>query len=204
MWFFERGVVNKRHDYFRDGYLEGIWDAFWWAFIVMTMGGFENEVPHKKISRLFAMIWIVASLFFISTLTAKITTALTVSELSNGIESVNDLIGKKIGIMAGPTTRDYLQQYNITPMEYDEKSEIYQDLKQGKIEAIVGDAPILQYYAIYEKSGKVKLAGGLFKPENYGAIFPEGSALKETFDQNLIEMQEDGTYKQIYEKYFGQ
>jgi len=63
VWFFERNVEDPRHDYFRDDYFGGIWDAFWWAFIIMTMGGFENEVPEKKFNRLITMIWIVASLF---------------------------------------------------------------------------------------------------------------------------------------------
>jgi len=42
LWFFERGE-DAKHDYFRDEYLGGIWDAFWWAFIICTMGGFEKE-----------------------------------------------------------------------------------------------------------------------------------------------------------------
>ena len=60
LWFFERATPNDRHDYFRDDYLGGIWDAFWWAFVVMTMGGFESEVPASKVSRMLAIVWIVS------------------------------------------------------------------------------------------------------------------------------------------------
>jgi len=207
LWFFERGVKNSRHDYFRDDYFGGVWDAFWWAFIIMTMGGFENEVPHKKLSRLLAMLWIVASLFFISTLTAKITTALTVSELSSGIESVSDLAGKRVGAMEGPTVQDYLSNFGIKPTEYKTKEELYSALHNDKLDAIVGDAPILQYYAKHNDTGSVVIAGEVFKPEKYGAIFPQtarGKVLKEKFDRALIGMQEDGTYRELYNKYFGE
>lgn len=204
LWFFERNVVDARHDYFRDDYIGGIWDAFWWAFIVMTMGGFENEVPHKAVSRVLAMFWIVASLFFISTLTAKITTALTVSELQTNINSVQDLKNKRVGISKGPTARNYLTKEGISiTKEYAELSELLHDLENGKLDAVVQDAPILRYYATHEGKGKVILAGEMFKAEKYGILFPQASPLREKINQALIETFEDGTYRRIQEKYFG-
>lgn len=205
LWFFERGVVDSRHDYFRDDYKGGIWDAFWWAFIVMTMGGFENEVPHKVVSRLLAMVWITASLFFISTLTAKITTALTVSELKTNISTVQDLKRKRVGISQGPTARNYLEKHGVkVTKEYAVLEDLLADLEAGKLDAIVQDAPILRYYASHEGKGKVVLAGRIFKPEKYGILFPDRSTLRERVNQILIEIYEDGTHKRISEKYFGE
>jgi len=203
LWFLERDVENTRHDYFRDDYLGGIWDAFWWAFIVMTMGGFENEVPHKVSSRLLAMFWIMASLFFISTLTAKITTALTVSELKTSISSYKDLKGKRVGISTGPIARNFLAKEGITvTKEYDSLATLLNDLETGKLDAVVQDAPILQYYASHKGAGKVVLAGEVFKPEKYGILFPQNSPLKESVDQVLIGLFEDGTYTTLLRKYF--
>ena len=203
LWYLERDIEDTRHDYFRDDYLGGIWDAFWWAFIVMTMGGFEKEVPHKVSSRLLAMFWITASLFFISTLTAKITTALTVSELKTSISSYNDLKGKSVGISAGPTARSFLENKGINiEKEYKSFKNLLNDLETGKLDAIVQDAPILQYYASHQGSGKVLLAGKVFKPEKYGILFPQNSPLKENVDHALIELYEDGTYAEILKKYF--
>jgi polar amino acid transport system substrate-binding protein len=203
LWFLERDIEDTRHDYFRDDYLGGIWDAFWWAFIVMTMGGFEKEVPHKVSSRLLAMLWITASLFFISTLTAKITTALTVSELKTSITSYKDLKGKRVGISAGPTARNFLAKKDIAvEKEYENLATLLNDLETGKLDAVVQDAPILQYYAGHGGAGKVVLAGKVFKPEKYGILFPQNSALKENVDQILIGLYEDGTYATLLKKYF--
>jgi polar amino acid transport system substrate-binding protein len=203
LWFLERDIEDTRHDYFRDDYLGGIWDAFWWAFIVMTMGGFEKEVPHKISSRLLAMFWIMASLFFISTLTAKITTALTVSELKTSIASYKDLKGKRVGISAGPTARNFLAKQGVAvEKEYENLATLLNDLETGKLDAVVQDAPILQYYASHDGAGKVVLAGEVFKPEKYGILFPQGSALKEKVDQILIRLYEDGTYATLLKKYF--
>ncbi len=203
LWFLERDIEDARHDYFRDDYLGGVWDAFWWAFIVMTMGGFEKEVPHKVSSRLLAMFWITASLFFISTLTAKITTALTVSELKTSIASYKDLKGKRVGISAGPIARNFLAKNGVAvEKEYEKLSTLLNDLETGKLDAIVQDAPILQYYASHAGAGKVVLAGGVFKPEKYGILFSQGSELKEKVDQILIGLYEDGTYATLLNKYF--
>ena len=204
LWAFERNVKNAEHDYFRDAYLGGIWDAFWWAFVVMAMGGFEKERPHKITSRLLAMFWILLSLFFISTLTAKMTTAMTVNELSTGINSVADLPGKKVARFRSPGLEAYLENLGVSSTEYPFANQMYEDLLADKIDAIVGDEPILRYYAQTSGKGLVKIVGQKFRLEKYGALFPENSELRENFDQILIKMQEDGSYKKLLDTYFGE
>ena len=204
VWYFERGIKDTRHDYFRDRYFGGVWDAFWWAFIIMTMGGFENEVPHKKFSRFLAMFWILLSLFFVSTLTAKITTALTIDQLSTDISSVKDLSGKRVGVMDSQSVINYLDQMGVSTQSYGHYDELYAALIAGDLDAAVGDEPIIRYFALQKGRGRVLLAGNLFKPEKYGALFPNDSGLKEGFDRALIEIQEDGTYKTLYNKYFSE
>ena len=204
VWLFERNIEDARHDYFRDDYFGGVWDAFWWAFIIMTMGGFENEVPHKKFSRFLAMFWILISLFFVSTLTAKITTALTIDQLSTGVSSVKDLSGKRVGVMKSPVVSAYLDSFGISTTSFTQYDDLYAALLNGDLDAAVGDEPIVRYYTLNKGKGRVVLAGHLFKPEKYGALFPKNSELKEIFDRALIEIQEDGTYQKIYDKYFGE
>lgn len=203
VWFFERGG-DAKHDYFRDEYFGGLWDAFWWAFIVVTMGGFENERPENYIGRVIAIFWVLASLFFISTLTAKITTALTISELQTGIESYEDLRGKKVGAPTGTTISDFLDKQNISYVEYDDFSQVINDLEGGGLDAAVGGAAVSQYYAANEGAGKLVTAGEVFAPDNIGLALPEDSQYFEELNTLLIETKEDGTYERLLEKYFGE
>jgi len=203
IWFFERGIENARHDYFRDGYLGGVWDAFWWAFVIMTMGGFEKEVPHKIISRLLAMFWIVASLFFISTLTAKITTALTVAELRTGIENYRDLKGKRVGVTSGSSHEQFLTTHDIKSVGFPTLTELYSALKNEQLDAIVADHPVLSYYAQRDGAGWLLLAGERFNPENYGILLPERSPLLEPINRILLKMKENGQYQKLHSRYFG-
>lgn len=204
VWFFERNSEDARHDYFRDDYLGGVWDAFWWAFIIMTMGGFENEVPQKILNRVIAMFWIIASLFFISTLTAKITTALTVAELQTGIQGYKDLGGKRVGVTKGSSHQKFLQKKGIKTIAYATLDQLYTDLKKEKLDAIVADYPVLSYYASREGAKWMQLAGESFNPDNYGIIFPENSPLIERVNTALLEIKEEGTFAELSEKYFGE
>ena len=204
LWFFEKNVKNARHDYFRCDYFGGVWDAFWWAFIVMTMGGFENEVPHKKISRLLAMTWIVVSLFFISTITAKITTAMTVAELQSGIGGYSDLARKRVGVTKDSSHQKFLTSKGIKTISYDTLNQMYTDLNSNKLDAIVADYPILSYFTNHEGSDWATLTGELFRPESFGLFFPEDSPLTEPVNVALLEFREDGGYTKLQQKYFGE
>lgn len=150
LWFFERNTPNNRHDYFRDDYLGGVWDSFWWAFVIMTMGGFEKEVPASILSRAIAMFWIVASLFFVSTLTAKITTSLTVAQLTSDINSYQDLVGKRVDVGADSAMSKFLDRKNIAYRKYNDFNAALLALENGDIDATIGDAPIAQYYVSHQ------------------------------------------------------
>ncbi len=203
LWFFERNTPNDRHDYFRDDYKGGVWDAFWWAFIIMTMGGFEKEVPYSKLSRILAMFWIIVSLFFVSTLTAKITTSLTVDKLTSDINSYQDLIGKKVGVGANSSMAKFLDNKNIAYIEYADFNASLKALERGEIDATIGDAPIAKYYVSNAGKGKVQLAGADFKPDKFAIALPTGTDLLEKINVAILEMREDGTYEEIQEKWFG-
>ena len=199
MWFFERGG----HHYFRKEYVGGIWDAFWWAFIIVTMGGFERERPERVMGRVFAVMWIVAGLFFISYFTAKITTFLTVNELTSGISSYKDLSDKKIGIATGTTMSAFADKKDIKYTPYSDFQLVLKDLEKGKIDATIGEAATSQYHATHKGKDKVMTTGEVFAPDKLGIAYPSDSALQEEVDRTLLKIKEDGTYEALLEKYFG-
>ncbi|MEE9332828.1 MAG: transporter substrate-binding domain-containing protein [Granulosicoccaceae bacterium] len=203
VWYLERGIEDARHDYFRDDYLGGVWDAFWWAFVILTMGGFEKEVPHKVLNRLLAMFWIIVSLFFISTLTAKITTALTVAELQTGIESWSDLAGKRVAVTEGSSHQNFMSLKNLPVKPYTTIDAMYAALKADEVDAIVADFPILSYQITTVSGSWMQLAGETFSPEFYGILLPERSERLEAINSSLLQLREEGFYSQLYSKYFG-
>lgn len=203
IWYFERDIEEGTEDFFRDDYRHGIWDAFWWAFVVMVTGGLEGDVSKRILNRILAGVWIVASLFFISTLTAKITTSMTVSQLTTGIKNYKDIKGR-IGVTQGSSHQKYFEKKGVRTVAYDSLTKMYKALKEEKIKAIIADYPILSYYAKNEGSAWMMIAGDTFNHENYGIMFPEKSPHIEKVNKVLLQLKEDGFYKQLHDKYFGE
>jgi len=79
----------------------------------------------------------------------------------------------------------------------------YALLKQGAIQAIVYDAPVLAYYANTEGKGEVQVVGGVFKEETYGIALPTGSPLRKTINEALLQLRQDGTLEDLQTRYFG-
>lgn len=201
VWFFERGEKMK-HNYFRDDYFGGIWDAFWWAFIIATMGGFENEQPKHYVGRALALFWVLTSLFFVSTLTAQITTSLTLSELSGDIESYKDLNKFKVGAPEGTTISEFLDNEDINYIPFDDFNKALKALENKELEAVVGDAAVVERYVKNRNDDTLKIVGPLFAKDDIGIAFPENSSYFEDINSALIKMKRDGRYEKLVKKYF--
>ena len=198
MWLLER----RTQDYFQHGYGEGVFRGFWWALNVIVNGGFEERMPQTALGRLFAVILVVASLFIVSAFVAQITATLTISELQSQIGGINDLYGRRVGTTTGSTASDFLEQRALQGQPYPDTEALFGALHNGKLDAIVHDAPILDYYAATRGRGKVQVVGEMLQPEKYGIAFPEGSELVEPVNRTLLKLREDGTIAGIHDRWF--
>lgn len=199
MWWFEGG----KQPYFRKEWPGGVWDAFWWAFIIVTMGGFELERPRGRLSRVLAVFWIIVGLFFISTFTAKITTALTVGELSSSISGWQDLGKRKVGVPKGTTLERFARKHGLNSVVFDDFTQALEALKQGKVFAVLADAPVAEYYATHESGGEIVTVGETFAPDKIGIALQDQSPLREPINRALLQIIEDGTYAELHQRYFG-
>jgi polar amino acid transport system substrate-binding protein len=64
-------------------------------------------------------------------------------------------------------------------------------------------APPLRYYAAYEGKGLVKMVGPEFNRGDSGFAFPQDSPLRRQVNAALLEIREDGTYRRLYDRWFG-
>jgi polar amino acid transport system substrate-binding protein len=78
----------------------------------------------------------------------------------------------------------------------------YPMLTESSADALVFDSPVL-LYAANESNGNLKVVGPIFKQEQYGIVVQAGSPLRENINRTLLEIYNDGTYQQLYSKWFG-
>jgi polar amino acid transport system substrate-binding protein len=140
---------------------------------------------------------------FVAYFTATITASMTVQQLYGDINGPDDLLGKRVATTTGSTSSTYLRERRIQTTEYSQIDAAVQALEQGTVKAVVFDSPVLLYYAAQKARGKVQVVGPVFREEDYGIVFPSGSRWRKPVNNALLRLKEDGTYDQIYDKWFG-
>ena len=199
VWLLERrqpgGIVPDPR------YFPGIFHALWWA--AGTLATQADQMPRQWLARIIAILWMFTGVIFVAYYTAQLTAALTVEQIQGDINGPDDLPGKRVATTRGSTAASFLQDEHARAEEFSSIDAAYQALLNGTADAVVFDAPVVLYFAGHEGKGRVQIAGTVFRKEDYGIVFAEGTPLRKRVDEALLELRENGTYAQIYQKWFG-
>jgi glutamine transport system substrate-binding protein len=124
----------------------------------------------------------------------------------DSIKTVEDLAGKSVGTKTGSTSHDYLRNQlsdEVTVEPYPGSADMYQALLGGAVDAVFYDAPNVGYFAQTKGKERVKTVGPLYEGQQYGLALVDGSEWVDDVNDALASMKEDGTYDEIYKKWFG-
>ncbi|SDG72159.1 ABC transporter substrate-binding protein [Desulfosporosinus hippei] len=122
----------------------------------------------------------------------------------SNISGSADLKGKKVGVVLGTTFETKARELGATVNTYKGDPDAFNDMLNGRVDAVITDK-IVGLNAIKKNSYPYKLVGDLLYVEKMGiAIRKDSPKLLEAVNNALKEMMDDGTYKQISEKYFNQ
>lgn len=198
IWWFE----HKDNPDFPSVYRDGIWDSFWWATVTVTTVGYGDKTPRGKRGQVFAVIWMIVGYFVFASFTASITSSLAVNELRGSIAGPSDLAGNQIATLANSPAESWLVEEGIGPVSFGSLDEVYAALEDGEVDAVVFDAPVLQYRAARDST--VRTVGSSFDTVRYGiAIAAENGELREQINRALLELIETGAYDQLNTRWFG-
>ncbi len=171
VWALER---KKNAEQFGGKTADGLGSAFWWAAVTMTTVGYGDKAPRTFGGRLVSLIWMFASLLLISSFTAAIASALTVSQLETGIDGPEDLPGLRVATVVGSTAETYLRKNRVTAIAFDRPRDALQAIGEGVADAAVYDAPILRYLVNKELRLPLHVVARVFEPQDYafGRVLP--------------------------------
>ncbi len=195
-------VERKNNPDIPQAYLTGIWEGLWWAAATVTTVGYGDTRVMDKWGRLLGIFWMFAGLFLIANFTAFVTAEVTVNQLETSISGVEDLQGKRVVTVNGTTSADFLHERRIPFRKVETIEEAYELLENEDVDAIVYDAPVLQYYAATAIGSKVQVVGSPFQVEYYGIALPTNSPYEEQIDQALLEIRANGTYDELTAKWY--
>jgi len=200
VWLFER---RKNSEQFGGKAVDGIGSAFWWSAVTMTTVGYGDKAPRTFAGRVVGLIWMFAAIIIISSFTAAITSALTVSQLGSSIRGPSDLPGVRVAAVAGSTGVQYLNQRQINFQEYPDALGALQALAAGRADAVVYDAPILKYLAKEKFADAVSVLPNTFTRQDYAIAVPQGSSLRETLNRVLEREIRSPQWQEVIYHYLG-
>ena len=120
-----------------------------------------------------------------------------------GIATPADLAGKRVGVGLGTNYESWLRA-NVPTADirtYDDDPTKYQDLKAGRIDAVLNDRLVA---ADFVKNSPAFIASGpAFAPQNQGVAMLKGSAFKAQIDQAIAAMRASGQMAALSQTWFG-
>jgi polar amino acid transport system substrate-binding protein len=118
------------------------------------------------------------------------------------IASIGDLSGKKVGVQQGTTGKQYAED-NATGADivsFPSDAEMYAAIKAGQVDALLQDLPV---NLDHTKDGKFQVVEKYSTDEQYGFAIKQGNTeLVTEVNDALKKLRDDGTYDDIYNKYF--
>lgn len=119
-----------------------------------------------------------------------------------------ELKDAKVGAMVGTVSYDFAKEkINSDIQTFNDNAVLAQALDSNQIDALVVDAPAASYIVESEqvKDGEVLgLIPGSEDPQGTGIVLPKGSKLTADVTKAINELNEDGTIKQLQDKWLAQ
>ncbi|OFW47220.1 MAG: hypothetical protein A2163_08540 [Actinobacteria bacterium RBG_13_35_12] len=118
------------------------------------------------------------------------------------IKTKEDLKGKDVGVLE--TEKNYLDEdylLNFKIESFDDIVMVFDSLKNKDIDGVLISLPI-GVNLLAENEGIYSVLEVVESNKEFGIVFSKGNTLKEEVDRILERIKEDGTYDDIYNKWF--
>lgn len=130
--------------------------------------------------------------------------AIAVQEDNTEITSLEDLENKKIAVQIGTTGAAKADEIPGTELStFDSAPLALQELANGNVDAVINDAPVTLDALQSGNIDGLKVVGELLTEEFYGIAMPKNSDTVVIVNDALTTLMENGTYAEIYQKWFG-
>ena len=123
---------------------------------------------------------------------------------NENIKSPKDLAGKKVAVQTGSTAADEVAKINPAELvEFTTFEECFDELKAGKVDALVNDRPVNDYYITKNGITNLKTLDELLTSEDYGiAVAKNNPQLLKKINAALRKLKGSGEYRKIFDKWF--
>ena len=198
IWLIERKI---NEDQFHKPLGEGVGSGIWWACVTMTTVGYGDKTPKSFVGRIIAVFWMFSGIILISSLTATITTSMTLDRLDDQISTLDDLKNQKTGVAESTAAARFLQDRGVTHNIFPSLDEGLAALSNGKINVLVHDEPIMKHVIAQKYSGTLQVLDIILDNQLYAFPSQDNAIILEQINLGIIEAMESGKLESIIQRY---
>ena len=199
VWLLER----KTNEQFPHDPVRGIGAGLWWSSVTMTTVGYGDKAPVTLAGRLVGLIWMFASIIIISTVTAGLTTALTLDALGSSIEGEDDLATVRTATVEDSTSAARLSRKGISYRPYADLEAAMAALGADQVDAVVYDQPLLRYIVRTLYADSLTVLTETVEPQVYAIGLPNSSDIRESLNQRLLANTSGQFWSALLERHLG-
>ncbi|NYT24860.1 transporter substrate-binding domain-containing protein [Alcaligenaceae bacterium] len=198
-------VFDRRFDKnFPGRWRDGIAESFYSVMSVATTG----RPPVRKnlfgwMGRIWQAIWLVCGIAVLAYVTSTVTSVMTTLSLTGHINGLEDLGGKRVGVLAGTVEEEFSIGRGYQTLIYNTRDKAVHALIEKEIDAFIDDAPVLEYYVRKHPELPIRVTGSLFEPHKYGFALPLQSPLTRDVTIEALGALDTGVVDAIRRKYLG-
>ncbi|KGG32964.1 putative ligand gated channel (GIC family) [Prochlorococcus sp. MIT 0703] len=200
IWLAER---KRNPEHFPPQYIQGVGNGIWFALVTLTTVGYGDRAPLTKAGRSIAGVWMVISLVSVSTITAGLASAFTVSLSQtrlSGVMKPSDLDGELIGVVAGTTGASLARSYGARPFPVPTLKDAINLIKKNNVSGVISDKPILSYYMKNNPDKSLKLAPFRLSLQTYGFVLPSDSPFERLINIELLRLERSRQVRAITDR----
>jgi polar amino acid transport system substrate-binding protein len=198
LWLVER----RSNPTFRKKYLPAIGEGLWGSMLIIATGEYGDRETPDVVKRIAVVTMWLLGVVLVAQLTATVTSSQTVARLQSDIRGASDLPGKTIAATPGTIAGDYLGGLGLPFTAMASPDDGIRMLKEGRVQAVVLSAAVLQYLAAQPANRGLQVVGPTFRPYKIAIAVRNGSPLRKPINEALLAMYQDGTYENIHAKWF--
>jgi ABC-type amino acid transport substrate-binding protein len=181
----------------------GIAEAFYYVMGLVT-GKSSYKGFSGILGRLVLVGWMLASLFVVAYVNGVLISSMTADLVLGHIHGPDDLKNRLVGLVSGSESEDYARSSNLDYVAYGDLETAVGALVRGRVQCLIGDAPVLEYYDFTHPRIPIHEVGPIFQPVNYGFAMPQNSPLREPINFELLRLIEAHYFEALGAKYFGE
>jgi ABC-type amino acid transport substrate-binding protein len=198
IWLIEK---KSNDEEFQKQLGKGISSGIWWACVTMTTVGYGDKTPKSFLGRILGVFWMFSGIILISSLTATITSSMTLDRLDARVESIEDLKNKNVGIVQSTSSEEYLIGKGITSNKFETLEIALTALQDKKINFLIHDKPIMKYIISKNSFEAIEVLDITLNKELYGFPVQDEAFFLEVLNIGILGAIQSGKLEVLIERY---